>query len=132
MLEVQALELASGEVGEFARIGEAALLGGVFGELGGNDVGLAAGFQRDVFLVGMESHGHGSGQRPGSRGPDDGGELLAGERGVEFRGIVEQRVLHPNGRTGVVFVFDFGFGKRGLVVHAPVDGAQAFVDESFS
>ena len=31
--------------------------------------------------------------------------------------------------AGVVFVFDFGFGERGLVVHAPVDGAQAFVDE---
>ena len=29
----------------------------------------------------------------------------------------------------MIFVFDFGFGKRGLVVHAPVDGAQAFVDE---
>ena len=29
----------------------------------------------------------------------------------------------------MVFVFDFRFGERGFVVHAPVDGAQAFVDE---
>jgi hypothetical protein len=30
----------------------------------------------------------------------------------------------------VVLIFDLSFGKRGLIVHAPVDGAQALVDES--
>ena len=30
----------------------------------------------------------------------------------------------------MVFVFDFGLGERSLVMHAPVNGAQAFVDEA--
>ena len=29
----------------------------------------------------------------------------------------------------MVFVFDFGFRERGFVVHAPVHGAQALIDE---
>ena len=97
----------------------------------GDDVDLAAGFERDVFCVGMKGHGHRRGKRPGSGGPDDGENFLAGERGIEPRRIVGQRVLHPDGRAGVVFVFDFGFGQGGLVVHAPVDRAQALVDEVF-
>src|SRR5208337_4958999 len=60
----------------------------------------------------------------------DGGKFLAGERGVEFCGIVEQRVFDPDGAAGMVFVFDFSFGESSLVVHTPVDRAQAFVDES--
>jgi len=28
------------------------------------------------------------------------------------------------------FVFDFGFGERGFVMHAPVNRAQAFVNET--
>ena len=130
MLEVEALELASGKVSEFARIGQAALLGGVFRELRGDDINLAARFQGHVFFIGMESDGHGRGQRPGSCGPDDGEKFFAGQRGIELRRIVEQSIFHPDGRAGVVFVFDFGFGERRFVVHAPVDRAQAFVDES--
>ena len=30
----------------------------------------------------------------------------------------------------MVFVFDFGFGERGFVMHAPINRAQTFVDES--
>ena len=129
MLEVEALEFASGEVGEFARVGEAALFSRIFRELRGNDVGLAAGFESNVFFVRMKSDGQGSGQRPGGRRPDDGEKLLAGERGVESCRIVEQRVLHPHRGTGVVFVFDLGLGERSFVVHAPVDGTQALIDE---
>ena len=55
--------------------------------------------------------------------------FLPAERRIDLRRIVKQRVLHPDGTAGVILVFDFGFGKRGLVVHAPVDGAQALVDE---
>ena len=55
--------------------------------------------------------------------------FFPGERGIELRRIVGQRVLHPDGGAGVVFVFDLGFGQRSLVVDAPVDRAQALVDE---
>ena len=56
--------------------------------------------------------------------------FLPARAGSICRGIVEQGVLHPHGGAGVVFIFDFGFGERGFIVHAPVDGAQAFIDES--
>ena len=55
--------------------------------------------------------------------------FLPASAGSIFRGIVEQRVLYPDGWAGVVFVFDFGFGQGGLVVDAPVHRAQALVDE---
>ena len=44
------------------------------------------------------------------------------------RGIGRQREANPDGRAGVVLVFDLGFGQRGAVVDAPVDRLQAFVD----
>ena len=49
--------------------------------------------------------------------------------GSSRRRIFGQRVLHPDGRAGMVFVFDLGFGQRSLVVDAPVDRTQALVDE---
>ena len=88
MLEVEALELASGKVREFAGVRESAFFSGVFRQLRGDNVDLAAGFQSHVFFVGVEGHGHRGGQRPGSCRPDDGKNSLAGERGVEFGGIV--------------------------------------------
>ena len=45
-------------------------------------------------------------------------------------GSPSERVLYPDGRAGVVFVFDFGFSERRFVVHAPVHRAQPFVNES--
>jgi len=112
MLEVEALELASGKVGQFARIGEAAFLGSVFRKLGSNNVDFTAGFQSHIFFVGMKCNGHRCGQRPRSRCPDNGVEFFAGERGVELCRIVEQGVLYPDGAAGVILVFDFGFGER--------------------
>ena len=34
----------------------------------------------------------------------------------------------PDGRAGVIFVLDFGFGESGVVVDAPVDGLTAAID----
>ena len=47
-----------------------------------------------------------------------------------MRRIARQPILHPDAWTGVVFVFDLGFGKRRLVLDAPIDRPQAFVDET--
>ena len=57
--------------------------------------------------------------------------FLPARAGSICAGSSSQRVLHPDGGTDVFFVFDFGFGQGGLVVHAPVDGAQPLVDEFF-
>ena len=43
-------------------------------------------------------------------------------------GVGLEREAHPDGGAGVVLVFDLGFGQRGAVLHAPVDGLEAFVD----
>ena len=65
------------------------------------------------------------GQRPGSRGPDQGANV-----GAEFGRVrtFNHRKFHPDRRAGVVFVFDFGFGERRAVVDAPVDRLQAAID----
>ena len=129
MLKVQTLHLAAGEARQFFRVLQIAFLGYIGSQPGRDDVDLAGRFERDVLFMRMERHGHRSRQRPGSSGPDDGGDFFARESRINLRGIVEQRVLHPDGWRGVVLVFNFGFGQRGLVVHAPIDGAQTLVYE---
>ena len=43
-------------------------------------------------------------------------------------GIGSQWKAHPDGRAGVVLILDLGFGERGSIMDAPVDGFQAFVN----
>src|SRR5919198_6158499 len=68
--------------------------------------------QRDVFLIRMERHSHGSGQRPWRRGPDDGGDRLLsvdaplGQLRIDGAGVRLQAVFYPNRRTDVGFVLD--------------------------
>src|SRR6202046_3385310 len=38
------------------------------------------------------------------------------------------RELHPDRGAGVVLVFDLGFGERGAIVQAPVNGLEAAID----
>ena len=129
MLKVQPLQLAAGEARQFLRVLQIAFLGYIGRQPGRHNVDLARGFERHVLFVGMEGHRHRSRQRPGRGGPDDGRDFLARQRGINLRRIIEQRVLHPDAWRGVVLVFNFGFGQRRLVVHAPIDGAQALVHE---
>ena len=129
MLKVQPLHLAAGEVGEFVSVFETAFRGHIGGQPCRDNVNFAAGFEGNVIFAGMEGHRHRSGQRPGRGGPDDGRDFFARKGGIDLCGIVEQGVLYPNRGADVVLIFDFGFGERGLVVHAPIDGAQALVHE---
>ena len=76
----------------------------------------------------MKGDGHVGRDGPGRGGPDEAVDLAAGERGIDLRGIGGECETNPDGRAGVVLVFDFGFGQRGAVVDAPVDGLEAFVD----
>ena len=112
------------------RIGQIALRRHIRRQLRRDDVNFAARFQRDVLFIRMKRHRHRRRQRPRSRRPDDGRNFLPRQRRINLRRIVEQPILHPHGGAGVVLIFDFGLGQRGLVVHAPVDGAQPLVDES--
>src|SRR5882672_1344721 len=65
--------------------------------------------------------------RPGSGGPDDGGDV-----GAEFCGFTacaaDERELYPDAGAGVIFVFDFSFGERGGIVDAPVDRFAAAIN----
>ena len=71
-----------------------------------------------------------AGQRPGRGGPDDGVDLLAGERRVERRGLAGERVAHVDAGAGVHLVLHLGLGQGGAVVPAPVDGLEPAVDEA--
>ena len=129
MGELGVFELLPGKARDGLGRGESDFVRELFRELFGDDVDFAAGLEGDVLVIRMKGHSHGSGQRPGSGGPDDGENSLSRQRGVEFRRVVGQCVLHPDRRTGVVLVFDFSLGKGGAVMDAPVDRAQPLVDE---
>src|SRR6266436_2845100 len=64
---------------------------------------------------------------PRRGGPDDGAHIVTNFRGVAFAAANHGK-LYPDGRAGVVFVFDFGFGERGAVVDAPVDWLAPAID----
>src|SRR6267378_4038256 len=66
-------------------------------------------------------------QRPGRGGPDDSAYVTANSRRITFAATHDPK-LHPDRRTGVVLIFDFGFGERGVVVDAPIDGLAATVN----
>src|SRR5713101_4134357 len=64
---------------------------------------------------------------PGRGGPDDRADFL-GDFGCVAFAAANHGKLYPDGRAGVIFVFDFGFGERGAVVNAPVDWLAPAVD----
>ena len=127
--ELYVLQFLAGEAGENLGLLQSNLAGEFGSQLLGDDVHFAAGFERDVFRIGMKGHCHGRGKRPGRGGPDHGESLFPGERGIKSRRILGQRVLYPDRRAGMVFILHFGFGERSLVEDAPVHRAQAFIDE---
>ena len=107
------------------------------GQFGGDDVdgsglcrGLGASASRDVFEVRVEGDRHGRGEGPRSGGPDDGVDFAAGKRGIERPGVGGEPVAHVDRWAGVHLVFDFGFGKGGAVVDAPVDRLESAIDEA--
>ena len=78
----------------------------------------------------MKSNSHAGRERPRGGCPDDCENFHVGERRIKRSRIAVERVLHPHGRAGMVFVLNLSFGKGGLVVNTPIDRAQALVDES--
>ena len=88
----------------------------------GND-GCAFGcIDNDILKLRMEGDGEVGGDGPGSGGPDECGDVFSRECWIERGGIACEFEANVDGRAGVVFVFDFGFGESGAVFDAPVNG----------
>ena len=88
-------------------------------------------FEGDVFELGIEGDGEGCGEGPGGGGPDDGVDgLCLPRRGSICARVAGELVADVDAGRGVLLVLDLGFGEGGLVVDAPVDGPEAFVDEA--
>ena len=81
----------------------------------------------DVLELRMKREGAVRGQRPGRGGPDERADVAVESQLFRFFAR-NHRKPHPDGRTGVVLVFHFGFGQRGAVEDAPVHGLQAAID----
>src|SRR5438270_7111492 len=132
MAEGCAFQRAAGKAGDDRRLLEPRVLPSGFEQSLGDDINLftVCLFYRHVFVARMEGDRHRSWKRPRRGRPDDGVDLFSGERRVNFFGRTGKRVLDPDARAGVLFVLDLGFGERGAIEDAPVDGTKAFVDES--
>ena len=107
-------------------------------QVGSDDVDGGAGFfpagdfcaEGDVLHLGIEGDGLRCGKRPGSGGPDDGVDVASCEARIDLGRVAGEFVADVDAGRGVLRVLDLGFGESGLVVDAPVDGAEAFVDEA--
>src|SRR5215813_3416657 len=67
------------------------------------------------------------GYRPGSCGPNDGGDIRA-ELCCFMVCATDVSKLHPDARAGMIFIF--GFGERGRIVNAPIDRLASAKDVS--
>ena len=77
--------------------------------------------------IGMKRQRAIVGQRPRRGRPDHCAYVARDFCSVAFSATHDSK-FHPDGRAGVIFVFDFGFGKRGAVVEAPVHRLASAVD----
>ena len=107
---------------------QSALCGHGFQQFAGYDIDLIAIRERCILEIRMDCDAQVSRQRPGCGGPDQHENFSPGQGGIDQRRITGQRKLYVHRGTGVLSVFDLGFGQRRLIVDAPVDGARAFVD----
>ena len=69
-------------------------------------------------------------QRPRCCRPNHDKHVLADECAVDLGRIGLERKLDVNGRRCVFAILDLSLGKRGLIVDAPIDRTQAFVNEA--
>src|SRR2546425_6128191 len=98
----------------------------------GDDVHLVPFRERDVLLRGMHRDREIRRQGPRRRGPDHReGATLAKHR-LQLGRSGRHRELDPDRRRPLLLVLDLGLRERGPAIHAPVDGLQAFVDETAS
>ncbi len=76
----------------------------------------------------MEGDAHVGRDGPGRGGPDEAVDAPVSQGRVDPGGLRSQRKAYPDGRAGVVLVFDLGFRQRGAVGEAPVHRLEALVD----
>ena len=123
------VELRALESRDLFVLGKAARFGKRLRQLGRDDENLVVrNLDRRIIKIRMNRDAQIRRQRPRCRRPDHEKNILAGECRIDLRRIGLQRKLYVNRRRRVLLVFDLGLGERGLVVDAPVDRTQAFVD----
>src|SRR6267154_1285718 len=127
MLKFCALEMVALELGEDARFLDVALGLECSDTISGEKQLPFFGFDDYVFEVWMKGERAVVGNRPGSGGPDDGGNVRA-----EFCGFTActtcESEFYPDAWAGVIFVFDFGFGERSGIVNTPINRFAAAID----
>ena len=94
----------------------------------GDDGGAFRRIDNDVLILRMEGDGEVGGDGPGRGGPDERRRRCGRRARDRERRIARQLEAHVDGWAGVIFVFDFGFGERGAVFDAPVNGLETFID----
>src|SRR6266404_4580201 len=127
MLEFHAFEIAALEGGADFGFLDAALGLESRDAVRRQKQGALFGFDNGVIEIGMKSERAIVRQRPGRGGPDDGAYVTANFRSVAFAAAHDAK-LHPDRRASVVLIFDLGFGERGVVVDAPIDGLAATIN----
>jgi hypothetical protein len=105
-----AVQDTAGEPGDFARFPPADLFRNRLQEFGRNDVALAIRFHGGIFKIRMERDGQVRGQGPRRGRPDYDRPGSAAESGIDVGKVRSHRESDVNGWTGVVLVFDLGFG----------------------
>ena len=93
-----------------------------------HDIGFAVlGFYQHIAVPGMQADSHVAGQSPDGGGPDH--EIgLAQIKLAQLTLIILQLELDIDGGAGIVLVLNFCLSQSGLVLGAPVNGLQSFVD----
>ncbi len=137
MPEAHLLELGALRHGERRAEGEAEALLRLLVERLRQQQHLAAALhgEEGVLRLGVEREREVRRQRPGRRGPGDGGHLSPGQRRVRLREprllLGRQREAHVDlGALVVLVVLDLGLGERRAARDAPVDGLLGLVDEA--
>src|SRR6202162_3454981 len=123
MLKLHAVEFATFERGDNFGFGNAAICLQRRDAIGGQQEAALLRLNDGVVEIRMEGECAVMRNGPGSGGPDDGRNV-----GANFGIAIGDLEGDPDRRTGVIFVFDFGFGQGGVVVDAPVNRLAAAID----
>ena len=94
-----------------------------------DDVNDVSGVHGNILKLRVEGYGLRRGNRPGRRRPDYGVNISSSQRGVDGVRVTGKFVADIHAGRSVLFVLNFGLGQCGLVVYAPENRFQAFINK---
>src|ERR1700730_15692187 len=126
------LKFNAGKVRAFELGAHASFFYAAFGLQGGDAISgekqrAFFGVDHGVFEIRMKCQRAIVGNGPGGSGPDNGTYIAADFRCFPGTSAYHSK-FHPDGGAGVVFVLDFGFGERGRIDEAPINGFASAID----